>query len=257
LAYHAIASLSGGRQKTIPNKTEEQILSQVVLPFVANGVVTAKWGAKTQSYQVLELRIFQTADPWDKKAGPLADLTKGKRNVFPRLEVEAKKLLSKNKPRIFMVTPIQGAKHGSQEQQRVLREFDERFEVVEKLIGDFGGVAIRIDREQPLEDLVTRIKREIREAHFLIADLTDERQSCYFEADYAEALAKPVIYVASHNSVLSPGVPTKIHFDIHMNVQFFSNHIELKEKLKAVIEKNRERLFREFELMDSSGLVLS
>lgn len=257
MAFHAIASLSGGRQKTIPNKTEEQILSQVVLPFVATGVVTAKWGAKTQSYQVLELRIFQTADSWDKKAGPLADLTKGKRNLFTRFETEAKKLLSTNKPRIFMVTPIQGAKHGDQEQQRILKEFDERFELVEKVVAGFGGVAIRIDREQPLEDLVTRIKKEIREAYFLIADLTDERQSCYFEAGYAEALAKPIIYIASHNSVMSPGTKTKIHFDIHMNVQFFSNHAELREKLTSVIEKHKAKLFRENEANDNQSLVLA
>lgn len=245
MPFHAIASLSGGRQKTIPNKTEEQILSQVALPYVASGVVTAKWGNKIQSYQVLELRIFQTTNSWDKKAGPLADHIKNKRNQFNRFEKLAQKLLAKDKPRIFMITPIQGAKHGDQEQQRILKEFDARFEVVEGVISQFDGVAIRIDREQALEDLVSRIKKEIRGALFLVADLTDERQSCYFEAGFAEALAKPVIYIASANSVMKPGTPTKVHFDIHMNVQFFTNLTELKDKLTAVIEKNRAKLFPE------------
>jgi nucleoside 2-deoxyribosyltransferase len=142
-----------------------------------------------------------------------------------------------------MITPIQGAKHGDQEQQRILKEFDSRFEIVEGVISQFGGVAIRIDREQALEDLVARIKKEIRGALFLVADLTDERQSCYFEAGFAEALGKPVIYIASMNSVMKPGTPTKIHFDIHMNVQFFTNLVELKDKLTAVIEKNHAKLF--------------
>ena len=31
-----------------------------VPPFVANGIITAKWGKKKQSYQVLELRVFET-----------------------------------------------------------------------------------------------------------------------------------------------------------------------------------------------------
>lgn len=44
---------------------------------------------------------------------------------------------------------------------------------------------------------------------------------------------------------MNPGTPTKIHFDIHMNVHFFSNHAELKENLAAAIEKNRDRLFSE------------
>ncbi|MEJ2344287.1 MAG: hypothetical protein P8090_02575 [Gammaproteobacteria bacterium] len=49
--------------------------------------------------------------------------------------------------------------------------------------------------------------------------------------------------MASKNSVIKPGTETRIHFDIHMNVNFFSNHQEMVNKVKAVIEKNKERLF--------------
>ena len=113
------------------------------------------------------------------------------------------------------------------------------------MISDAGGVAIRIDKEHALEDLVGRIKKEIRGALFVVADLTDERPSCYFEAGYAEALGRPVIYVASKQSVVHPGTRTNIHFDIHMNMNFFTNHLELKEKLSNAIEKNRKMLFGE------------
>jgi hypothetical protein len=243
MPFHAIASLSENRQKTIPNRSEEQLLSEVVIPFVANGVITAKWGKATQSYQVLELRVYETDARWDKRNGPLGDLLKRKKNQFSRFETRAQKLLGANKPRVFIVMPIQGEKHGTQEDQRIYREYDERFEVIEKVIGSFGGVAIRIDKEHPLEDLVGRIKKEIRDAQFVVADLTDERQSCYFEAGYAEANPRRVIYVASKNSVMKPGVATKIHFDIHMNVHFFTNHKELKAKLSKAIEKNKEKLF--------------
>lgn len=243
MPFHAIAVLSGDRQKTIPNRTEEQLLSEVVLPFVANGVITAKWGNKTQSYQVLELRIYQTTKAWDKKRGALADEIKNKKNQYERFKTRAHQLLGKDKPRVFVIMPIQGEKHGSQEEQRIYKEYDDRFEVIEKVIGKFNGVAIRIDKEHPLEDLVGRIKKEIRDAAFLIADLTDERPSCYFEAGFAEGLPRPVIYVASKQSVIKPGTETVIHFDIHMNVHFFTNHFELKEKLVSAIEKNKTALF--------------
>jgi predicted DNA-binding protein YlxM (UPF0122 family) len=243
MPFHAIAVLSGDRQKTIPNRSEEQLLSEVVLPFVANGVITAKWGKKTQSYQVLELRIYQTAESWDKKRGAIGNLIRKKKNQFERFEAKAQQLLGKNKPRVFVVMPIQGEKHGSQEAQRIYREYDERFEEIETVVAKFGGVAIRIDKEHPLEDLVGRIKKEIRDAAFVIADLTDERPSCYFEAGYAEALPRQVIYIASKQSVVKPGTDTKVHFDIHMNVHFFTNHKELKEKLAEAIEKNKARLF--------------
>ena len=243
MPFHAIAILSGDRQKTIPNRTDGEILSEVVLPFIATGVITAKWGAKIQSYQVLELRIYETKDRWDKKKGPITDPLKGKKNQFSRFADKAGQLLATNKPKVFVVMPIQGEKHGDQEQQRIYREYDERFEAIEAVVSDAGGVAIRIDKEHPLEDLVGRIKKEIRASVFVVADLTDERPSCYFEAGYAEALGRPVIYVASKQSVAKPGTPTKVHFDIHMNVQFFSNHKELKERLGAAIEKNRDALF--------------
>lgn len=139
--------------------------------------------------------------------------------------------------------PIQGEKQGTQEQQRIFREYDERFEALESVVAKFGGVAIPIDKEHPLEDLVGRIKKEIRDAAFIIADLTDERPSCYFEAGFAEALPRPVIYIASKQSVLKPGTDTKIHFDIHMNMHFFTNHKELKQKISESIEKNKAKLF--------------
>jgi hypothetical protein len=241
--FHAIAILSGDRQKTLPNRSEGELMSEVVLPFVANGVITAKWGQKLQSYQVLELPVYETKTAWDKRKGVIGDLIKGKKNLFNRFNEKAGQLLSTNRPKVFVITPIQGEKHGDQEQQRIFREYDERFEAMEGVISDAGGVAIRIDKEHALEDLVGRIKKEIKGALFAIADLTDERPSCYFEAGYAEALGKPVIYVASKQSVAKPGTKTTIHFDIHMNMNYFTNHQELKDKLSNAIAKNRKVLF--------------
>lgn len=218
-------------------------LKEVVQPFVSRGVITARWGKTNQTYQVLELRIYETSAAWDKRTGPLADFTKGKKNQFMRFETKAKKLLGKEAPRVFIIMPIQGEKHGDQEEQRIYREYDERFFAIESVIAKAGGVAIRIDKEHPLEDLVGRIKKEIRNSIFVVADVTDERQSCYFEAGYAEGLTRPVIYIASKQSVMKPGTKTIVHFDIHMNVHFFTNHTELKTKLSEAIKKNKDHLF--------------
>ena len=140
--------------------------------------------------------------------------------------------------------PIQGEKFGTQDEQRIYKEYDERFEAIETALADFDCLCIRIDKEHPIEDLVGRIKNEIARAQFIVADLTDERPSCYFEVGYAEALDKPVVYLASKESVIHPGTPTKIHFDVHMSVGFFVNHEELQEKLVAAVTKNDARLFQ-------------
>jgi hypothetical protein len=246
MPFQTIAILSGDRQKTIPNRSESEVLSEIVLPFIATGVIKAKWGQKVQSYQVLELRIYETKTLWNKKSGSvIADFIKGKKNLYGRFESKAESLLSTKRSKVFVITPIQGEKHGDQDQQRIFKEYDHRFTAIEKVISEAGAVAIRIDKEHVLGDLVGRIKKEIKSARFVVADLTDERPSCYFEAGFAEALGKKVIYLASKQSVAKPGTKTFIHFDIHANVNFFTNHEELTDKLSKAIEKNRSDLFDE------------
>ena len=243
--YHAIAVLSGDRKKLIVNKTETQMLTEVVLPYVSSGTVIAKWGEKNQSYQLLELRVYKTSDAWYKKSGQTLDsLLSKKPNVFPKFEKLAETVLGKAASRIFIIMPIQGEKYGTQNDKRIYKEFDDRYKAIEQMMPDYGSVAIRIDKEHPLEDLVARIKREIEMCQFIIADLTDERPSCYFEVGYAEAKGKPIIYVASKESVITPGKLTRIHFDVHMNVNFFTSISEMQEKLRLAIDKNHDILFR-------------
>lgn len=242
--YHAIATLPGGRRKSIVNKSDDQILTDYVIPFVRNGVIKARWGTKLQSYQVLELRIFATTAPWYKKSGKPLDKHIGKaKNRYAWFEKRAQQALGTTAHRVFIVMPIQGEQFGTQDQQRVWREYDSRFETIEKLLGGYEAVAIRIDKEHTLDELVHKIKEEISRAKFLIADLTDERPSCYFEAGFAEALRKPIVFVASKESVVNPKTATKIHFDIHRNVNYFTNNKELRSKLKAALDKNKARLF--------------
>lgn len=43
--------------------------------------------------------------------------------------------------------------------------------------------------------------------------------------------------------MVNPKVATNIHFDIHRNVNYFTNNKELRNKLKAAIGKNKPLLF--------------
>ena len=213
-----------------------------VVPFLETSTIATKWGSKTKRRQVLELRVYRTQTRFDKKQGQPFDMfIKNKKNIFATLGARAKSQLGPT-VRVFVVMPIQGEKFGGQDEQRILKEFDDRFTAIEEILSDLGCYAIRIDKEAPLEGLVDRIKEEIRRANFVLADLTDERPSCYFEVGYAEALKVPVIYTASKQSVLAPGTETRIHFDIHKNINWFTNHDELKEKIRTSFEKNKERL---------------
>lgn len=244
MVYHLIAILPAGRQKTITNKSEDDML-RLTISYMSSGTITYKWGGKDQTYQVLEIRVYMTKEKWNRAMKiPFEHFIKNKKDRFSIFKEKAEALLGHNKPRVFVIMPIQGKKSGNQSEQRVYKEYDERFLVIQELLLEkFSCIAIRIDKEFPMNQIVQRIKDEIKKSLFVISDLTDERPSCYFESGYAEGLKIPIIYIASHESICSPGNKTQIHFDIHMNVNFFTNHEELVEILSSAIEKNKDELF--------------
>jgi hypothetical protein len=246
MPYQLIAQLPNGDQKSLFNRSEDDALD-IVTEFVNDGTITTRWGNKNQTRQALELRVYETRERYDKRShGAATDFLKRKRNVFRRLEKEVlAKRVPQRRVRVFVVMPIQGEKYGTQSEQTVFKEFNDRFTVIEATLQEFDCVAIRIDREQPLDSMVERIKEEIRRARFVVADLTDERPSCYFEIGYAEALGTPVITMASRESVMEPGKRTKIHFDVHQNVRFFTNHNQLAEHLRDAVDVNRQNLLDE------------
>lgn len=62
-------------------------------------------------------------------------------------------------------------------------------------------------------------------SRFVVADLTDERQNCYYEVGYAHALGKPVIILAKD------GTPR--HFDVAANKwNYWTDYTDLKPKFE-------------------------
>jgi hypothetical protein len=253
---HVVATLAGGARKVVMNKSESEVLASFVVPFVREGTITTTWGSKTQTRQALELRVYQTEQSYERRSGiDFETFVKSRRNRYNALAAKAERLVGQSRVRVFIVMPIQGDEYGQQERQRVYKEFNERFAALEATPRELGCVAIRIDKEQPLGGMVDRIKTEIRRSSFVVADLTDERPSCYYEVGFADGRDIPVICIASNDSVLHPGTPTKIHFDIHRQVLMFSNHKQLQDKLKAAFNKNREILLRDRSAIDQLELT--
>lgn len=244
--YHAVGILAGNRSKTVKNKTKDQILAQCVLPFIANRTMNTTWGSKANAVQALELRVFTSSSAWDSRVdGKFEEWIKklGIKNRYNQLRKEAEATYGSKRHRVFVVMPIQGEKYGTQNDQRIYKEFDDRFKKIEKLLKRYDCLTIRIDKEHPIDEMVKTIKEEIKISRFIVADLTEERPSCYFEAGYADALGKKVIYIASKDSIITTTQKTRIHFDVHMNVNLFTNHEEMIEKLDSAIKKNKDKLF--------------
>lgn len=99
-----------------------------------------------------------------------------------------------------------------------------------------GFTLKRLDEGQPAGLIDDRLRVEIRQARFLIADLSTGNKGAYWEAGYAEGLGKPVIYTcrkdAFHEKATAP------HFDTnhHLTVVWESDKLdEAAERLKATI----------------------
>lgn len=100
-----------------------------------------------------------------------------------------------------MICPV-GADDKFQQKRRVLEELGARHKI-----------APFFPLEQHTSFSVSVVKEDIRRAHFVLADLTKERPSCYFELGLAEALSPETIVIAELGTSIHqvPDV-TKVRF---------------------------------------------
>lgn len=94
----------------------------------------------------------------------------------------------------------------------------------------------RLDEGQPAGLIDDRLRVEIRQSRFLIADLTHHNKGAYWEAGYAEGLGKPVIYTC-RKDVFDDKAKAP-HFDTnhHLTVVWSPNDLAtIEAKLTATI----------------------
>jgi hypothetical protein len=90
-----------------------------------------------------------------------------------------------------------------------------------------GYLPVRIDEVPHHEKIDDKILRAINECKFLVADLTGHRGGVYFEAGYALALRKPVIWTCRDTDF------DGIHFDVRQyNCIKWTNESDLLELLE-------------------------
>lgn len=102
---------------------------------------------------------------------------------------------------------------------------------IEAAVRQSGYRPLRIDQKEHVNKIDDEIIAEIRRSRFVVADFTSEeekpRGGVYFEAGFALALEKPVIWCCRADMI------NDIHFDTRQfNHIAWQNSADLKEKLK-------------------------
>jgi hypothetical protein len=81
-------------------------------------------------------------------------------------------------------------------------ESDDTYSTIDRICKAFGYQANRTDKTNDTGRIFSKIVEGIREAAFVVADVTYESLNVYFELGYAEALGKPVIVIAKEGTDL-------------------------------------------------------
>ena len=114
-------------------------------------------------------------------------------------------------------------------------------DVVKPAVKDATGYDLVDMRDVPKAGIIDNIMRvRIRDAKFVIADLTHGNNGAYWEAGYAEGLDKPVIYICEKEKFESKDGP---HFDTnHCTTVFWSksrdNDEDFRQKLTATLRRS-------------------
>lgn len=113
-------------------------------------------------------------------------------------------------------------------------ELDDVLDAIKEGASRCGIQAERIDDLQSNERITDRVLESIRNAEYVVVDLTHSKPNVYYEAGYAQALGKTPIYLAKHG--------TTVEFDLKdYPVIFFSGLRQLKDSLEKRLRSLADR----------------
>lgn len=92
------------------------------------------------------------------------------------------------------------------------------------VIKNFDLDCIRIDEIESADSITDQILSFINDSKYVLVELTGNRPNCYYEAGYADALGKEIIYVIKKGE--------DIHFDLkHRKFIIWETESDLRKKL--------------------------
>jgi hypothetical protein len=108
-------------------------------------------------------------------------------------------------------------------------------EAIKTVVESCGLACIRVDQEDFTGTITERIKKDINDAAVVIVDTTEDKPNCYFEAGYAVAKDKTIIWLRLD----APGFIKSLEFDVKDYPHIFYTTIN---NLKQLLRKRLKNL---------------
>lgn len=119
------------------------------------------------------------------------------------------------------------------------REMDSAFRAIKGEIEGAGLIPIRVDEQTSDDKICEQILSEIHRSEFIVADFTGQRSGVYFEAGYAKALNRKVIWLCRKDQ------EQQLHFDTRQYAYILWSDPDdlakqVKQKLRYLLEQARD-----------------
>jgi hypothetical protein len=245
--YHAITEF-GDRTRYWWNRDRDELIAELLVPLLSKHVVVTSRREKKSLFNfgaVSYATILKTSKKLSRpsKGKSPAELSDPK---FVKKHTVTEEFV--NEVRLIQSAPltrslIQQALAEPLEQMFVVMKFDDpylnsAYEGVIKPAGEsFGYRVLRVDEIQDSGLILTQVLEHISRSKLVFVELSGERPNCYYEAGYAQALGKEIIFSIRQEEPL--------HFDLagYRFIQWQTEaelRSKLTERLRATATDNEE-----------------
>ena len=233
MLYHAICN--GLQRRYLWNRERDDLIHDLLIPVLGKQVVGVNRRGKKSLFNfgsVTYVTILRTSKRLKRAAEgkPPAEL---RRTQFVNEHNVTEEFL--NEVRLIQSSPLsrsllQQALSTPLNQLFVIMKFgdpelDAAYENIVKPVGkSFDYDVLRIDEIPDSGQISNQILENIGRSKVVFAELSQERPNCYYEAGYAHALGKEIIFSIRNGE--------KVHFDLSgYRMITWANHVDLRKQL--------------------------
>lgn len=236
--YHAVFALPNGQMSYNLNLSKESCVENLLIPYVNNQCILETF-TDIEGHALMNIggAIFLLVLKTDKKLESKEFSSKNPSSIIKAIEQQnisveicTRELLAFTDIDLKNNRALRGKLKTNKTQVFVVMKFDDEvlnsaYESIKSTLNELKLDTVRIDEIEHSGAITDEILRYIDESKYVLVELTGSRPNCYYEAGYADALGKEIIYVIKDGE--------DIHFDLkHRKFIIWKTESDLRKKIR-------------------------